>query len=162
MGLVLFSSVQWQGKRWRTQEFHLNRRKCYFIQWGWSNSGTGFPERVWSVSILGNIQRPTGRSCDQPASRWLWFVHGGWTGFSPREAVSPHMFYSAYNFIVVYLTIITHAKCLLMDIWIILFVDIIQHHWNGDAKVDLGKRKLKVKSKCSVILPYYLYFYLLR
>lgn len=88
MGLVLFSSVQWQGKRWWTQEFHLNKRKFYFIQWGWSNSGTGFPERVWSVSILGNIQRPTGCSCDQPASRWLWFVHGGWTGFSPREAVS--------------------------------------------------------------------------
>lgn len=54
------------------------------------------------------------------------------------------MFWSAYNSIVVYLTIIAHAKCLLMDIWIILFVDIIQHHWKRwRCECIFGEKEIK-------------------
>jgi len=43
------------GHKLKYRKFHLNIRKHFFMQ-KWLNTGTGYLDRLWSVSILGDFQ----------------------------------------------------------------------------------------------------------
>lgn len=47
---ALFQWCQYKTRGWNTGESCLNIRK-QFLLWGWPSSGTGWPERLWCLSL---------------------------------------------------------------------------------------------------------------